>query len=168
MILRLMQAVTVMGTVNLGLRSGNVENISSTNVIFLALSDGWKGSFDFTSPTPIWKTVAIVYLSLRLANSSNLLATNVEVPTRVLLRPTPRAYPPRLRDSRRTLGYQNECRSTFEATSTSRTINSIILAVAIGYMKQRAKPLWYAGEWLSLRVMKTGLNNRVNKTHIVI
>ena len=47
MILRFMQAVNVMGTVNLVLRSGNVENISSTNVIFLALSGGWKGPFDF-------------------------------------------------------------------------------------------------------------------------
>ena len=51
MILRFMQAVNVMGTVNLVLRSGTVENISSTNVIFLALSGGWKGPFDFTSPT---------------------------------------------------------------------------------------------------------------------
>ena len=34
MILRCMQAVNVMGTVNLVLRSGNVENISSTNVFF--------------------------------------------------------------------------------------------------------------------------------------
>ena len=79
-----MQAVNVMGTVNLVLRSGNVENISSTNVMFLALSDGWKGTFDFTSPTRIWKTIAIVYLALRLANSSNLLATIVEFPTRVV------------------------------------------------------------------------------------
>ena len=47
MILRFMQVVNVMGTVNLVLRSGNVENISSTNVIFLALSGGWKGPFDF-------------------------------------------------------------------------------------------------------------------------
>ena len=53
MILRFMQAVNVMGTVNLVFRSGNVENISSTNVIFLALSGGWKGPFDFTSPTRI-------------------------------------------------------------------------------------------------------------------
>ena len=47
MTLRFMQAVNVIGTVNLVLRSGNVENISSTNVIFLALSGGWKGPFDF-------------------------------------------------------------------------------------------------------------------------
>ena len=40
MILRFMEAVNVMGTVNLVFRSGNVENISSTNVIFLALSGG--------------------------------------------------------------------------------------------------------------------------------
>ena len=33
-----MQAVNVMETVNLVLRSGNVENISSANLIFLALS----------------------------------------------------------------------------------------------------------------------------------
>ena len=76
-----MQAVNVMGTVNLVLRSGNVENISSTNVMFLALSDGWKGPFDFTSPTRIWKTIAIVYSALRLANSPNLPATIVEFPT---------------------------------------------------------------------------------------
>ena len=83
MILRFMQAVYVMGTVNLVVRSGNVENVSSTNVIFLALSDGWKGPFDFTSPTRIWKTIAIVYSALRLANSPNLLATIVEFPTQV-------------------------------------------------------------------------------------
>ena len=47
MILRFMQAVNVMETVNLVLRSGNVENISSANLIFLALSGGWKGPFDF-------------------------------------------------------------------------------------------------------------------------
>ena len=47
MILRFMQAVNVMETVNLVLGSGNVENISSANLIFLALSGGWKGPFDF-------------------------------------------------------------------------------------------------------------------------
>ena len=52
-ILHFMQAVNVMGTVNLVLRSVNVENISSTNVIFLALSGDWKGLFDFTSPKRI-------------------------------------------------------------------------------------------------------------------
>ena len=30
------------------------------------------------------------------------------------------------------------------------------------------KPLSYVGEFLSLRVMKTGLNNTVNMTHIII
>ena len=105
MILRFMQAVNVMETVNLVLRSGNVENISSANLIFLALSGGWKGPFDFpflfysrpnfsgrtsaetlatqASPTRIWKTIAIVYSALRLANSPNLLATIVEFPTQV-------------------------------------------------------------------------------------
>ena len=53
MVLRFMQAVNVMGTVNLELRSENVEKISSTDVIFVALSDGLKGPFDFTSPTRI-------------------------------------------------------------------------------------------------------------------
>ena len=83
MILRFMQEVNFMGTINLVLRSGNVENISGTNVIFLALSGGWKGPFDFTSPTRIWKTIAIVYSALRLAKSPNLLAAIVEFPTQV-------------------------------------------------------------------------------------
>ena len=55
-----------------------------SNVTFLALSRGWKGFFDFTSWTRIWKTIALVYSALWLANTSNLLATIKVFPSQLL------------------------------------------------------------------------------------
>ena len=54
---------------------------------FLPLFGGWKGfqSFDLTSPTRTEKTIAIVYLALRLVDSPNLLSTMKVFPTQGFL-----------------------------------------------------------------------------------
>ena len=41
------------------------------------------------------------------------------------------------------------------------------MVVVVG-QEVRAKALSYVGEFLLLRVMKTGFNNTVHKTHIII